>query len=91
MEQENATSLVQFWLTAENYRCQLSDSMHVADIERDTADAIAIYERCELPYTHIMYIISCQHAWFINFAACYYTCKLLFPMRMATHPFTVWL
>lgn len=49
MEQENATSLVQFWLTAENYKSQLSDPMHLADIERDTADAIAIYERCELP------------------------------------------
>ena len=54
MEQENATLLLQFWLTAENFRSQLSDPMHVADIERDTADAIAIYERWELPH-------SCQH------------------------------
>lgn len=81
MEQENATSLVQFWVTAENYRSQLSDPMHVADIERDTTDAIAIYERCGLPeYVHIMHINSCQHAWFINISACYYTCKLLLPM-----------
>lgn len=59
MEQENSTSLVQFWLTAESFRSQISDTVHVPDIERDTADAIAIYERCE-----VAVINSCQHVYY---------------------------
>lgn len=45
MEQECASHLLQFWLTAENFYNQLSSPDHVADSEADTADAIAIYSR----------------------------------------------
>lgn len=48
MEQENCTSLIQFWLTAESFTNELSSPHHVPDIERDTMDAIAIYERCDV-------------------------------------------
>jgi len=45
MERENASSLLQFWLTAENFIAQLSSPGHTPDIKADMADAIAIYER----------------------------------------------
>ena len=45
MEQENASSLLQFWLTAENFYNELSSPEHVANAEADMADAIAIYNR----------------------------------------------
>lgn len=45
MEQECASSLLQFWLTAENFYNQLSSPEHVADIEVDMSDAISIYTR----------------------------------------------
>ena len=53
MEQEGASSLLQFWLTAENFYNQLSSPDHSPDIEADTADAIAIYDRLEfISLTH---------------------------------------
>lgn len=76
MEQENSTPLVQFWLTADSFRSQLSDSQHVPNIERDTTDAITIYERCDshdsvysynwlstFLWYHEIWIISMQHIW----------------------------
>ena len=46
MEQEGASSLVQFWLMADNFQRHLSHPHHVPDIDLDTRDAIAIYDRC---------------------------------------------
>ena len=45
MEQECASGLLQFWLTAENFYNELSSSQHVPNMEADTSDAIAIYNR----------------------------------------------
>ena len=76
MEQENSTPLVQFWLTADSFRSQLSDPQRVPNIERDTTDAITIYERCDshdsvysynwlstFLWYHEIWIISMQHIW----------------------------
>jgi hypothetical protein len=57
MEQESASSLLQFWLTAENFYNQLSSPDHNADMEADMSDAIAIYNRL---YIDILYIIMCE-------------------------------
>lgn len=48
MEQEGASSLLQFWLTAENFYNHLSSPDHVPNIDVDTADAIAIYNRLKV-------------------------------------------
>lgn len=50
MEQEGASSLLQFWLTAENFYNQLSGrSEHSsANMEADVADAMTIYDRLNL-------------------------------------------
>ena len=48
MEQESASPLLQFWLTAENYYNQLSSPDHNADMEVDMSDAIAIYNRLHI-------------------------------------------
>ena len=45
MEQERASSLLQFWLTAENFYNELSSPAHIPDVETDTTDAMAIYDR----------------------------------------------
>ena len=45
MEQESASTLLQFWLTAENFYNHLSSPEHTPNIEEDTRDAIAIYDR----------------------------------------------
>lgn len=47
MDQEGASSLLQFWLTAENFYNQLSSPQHQPDMEVATSDAIAIYTRLQ--------------------------------------------
>ena len=63
MEQENSTPLVQFWLTADSFRSQLSDPLHVPNIDRDTADAMGIYERCDSSLYivhHLIIMLQCM-------------------------------
>ncbi len=48
MEQEGASTLLQFWLTAENFYNHLSSPEHTPNAEVDTADAIAIYNRLKV-------------------------------------------
>ena len=48
MEQEDASTLLQFWLTAESFYNHLSSPEHSPNIEEDTADAIAIYNRLKV-------------------------------------------
>ena len=45
MEQEGASSLLQFWLKADNFYNQLSNPNRIPDVEVDIADAMAIYDR----------------------------------------------
>ncbi len=45
MEQEGASSLLQFWLTAESFHNHLSSPEHTPNVDEDTAAAIAIYTR----------------------------------------------
>lgn len=45
MEQETASALLQFWLIAESFRTHMSSLTRTPDIDTDTADAIAIYDR----------------------------------------------
>ena len=45
MEQENNSASLQFWLTAESFHMHMSSPSRTPNIETDTADAIALYER----------------------------------------------
>ncbi|XP_064391555.1 A-kinase anchor protein 10, mitochondrial-like [Halichondria panicea] len=45
MEVEGASSLVQFWLMADSFHRQLTQPQYTPDVDVDTRDAIAIYDR----------------------------------------------
>lgn len=45
MEQENAMSLLQFWLTAESFHTYMLSLGKHSDTEANTQDAISIYDR----------------------------------------------
>ncbi len=45
MELEGASSLVQFWIMADNFHRQLTHPQYIPDVDLDTRDAIAIYDR----------------------------------------------
>ena len=49
MELENATPLLQFWLTAENFHSHLSSQGPNCNLETTVRDAIAIYDRYQDP------------------------------------------
>ena len=86
MEQESATPLVQFWLTADSFRSQLADPLHVPNIDRDTSDAIAIYERCD--YCDMT---DCPHSYGVTWDvhACTSPPNVILWMREATVPCTM--
>lgn len=72
MEQECASALLQFWLTAENFYNELSSPQHIPDMEADTSDAIAIYNRLyadtclawsQLTWCHCGCTCACIHAY----------------------------
>ncbi len=79
MEQEGASSLLQFWLTADNFHHQLSSPGHVHDPSVDTADAISIYDRSILVIMHIC-MHACMHThngWFTSHSCMHghYPCR----------------
>ena len=45
MEQEGVSSLLHFWLMAENFYNHMKSPDRVPDIDVDVADAIAIYDK----------------------------------------------
>ena len=53
MEQENAMSLLQFWLTAESFHTYMLSLDKHSDTEADTRDAITIYDR------YWLHLITC--------------------------------